>query len=348
VNCKRRGFAYCFCYQENLFLKLGVNFNPLPCFNNKKLKLISIHLQQYLSYIKNINKKKIGTGFVFLLTLFFLMLTQIHSLNTFNFPQQASINSLLKTSKSFIDTNQIIQQINLITNSPQEFQINPPDYLKEDIDSFNLFYTNLTQLEIKLLMAHKELYFPTIKKIFEENNIPSELSYLTISLSCLNNNQSSDPYCSGIWQIPYFLGIALDLTIDLYTDERMIIEKSTQAVANYFLQLYDQYNDWNLVILAYVCGVNNMNKIFDTFEGQINPDSIYYNLPQEKRCHLPAFYSSRFFFSRFLMEEKNLNPIITENETLIVEKEIHLKQVAEVLKIPYYQLAFLNPQYRLV
>lgn len=64
-------------------------------------------------------------------------------------------------------------------------------------------------------------------------------------------------------------------------DERRDPVKSTWAAARYLKDLYDIYQDWNLVLAAYNCGPGTINKAIRRAGGATDYWTIYNYLPKK-------------------------------------------------------------------
>ncbi len=85
-----------------------------------------------------------------------------------------------------------------------------------------------------------QYYLPEVYNIFKDQ-IPIEFSYLAI----LNDFQQ--PY----WQMEKDLREYYGLIISTDVDETLNVKKVSEAAAMYFSDLYKEFKDWNLVLLAY-------------------------------------------------------------------------------------------------
>ena len=194
-----------------------------------------------------------------------------------------------------------------------------------------------------------DYYFPMIEDIFGIYNIPVELKYLAVIESALYpsavNRYSG---ATGMWQFMPGTGRMCGLTINSVVDERRSPVHSTHAAAKYLKYLYDIYNDWTLVIAAYNCGPGNVNKAIRRSGNKKDYWDIYYRLPRETRGYIPQFVAATYFINYY--QEHNIRPLPLNiplvTDTIMVNKDIHLFQISEVMKIPYGELKALNPQYK--
>tara|TARA_S200000501_G_C20771884_1_gene720946 strand:+ start:142 stop:1029 length:888 start_codon:yes stop_codon:yes gene_type:complete len=110
-----------------------------------------------------------------------------------------------------------------------------------------------------LILKRSNKYFPTIEKYFKKHNIPSDLKYVAITESALEN-VTSPAGAKGFWQFMPKTGKAYGLEINELVDERYNLEKSTEAACKYLLKLYNQFGSWTLATAAYNMGPNALEK----------------------------------------------------------------------------------------
>lgn len=114
------------------------------------------------------------------------------------------------------------------------------------------------------ILKRTENYFPLIDRIFTENNLPTDLKYLTIVESALQLDAKSYVGAAGIWQLMPATARILKLRVDAKVDQRLDPVLATQAAALYFKNLYAMFNDWSLVIAAYNCGEYKVKDLLES------------------------------------------------------------------------------------
>ena len=143
-------------------------------------------------------------------------------------------------------------------------------------------------------------------------------------------------------------GRMYNLEVNSLVDERMDPVKSTKAAVKFLKELYGIYSDWHLAIAAYNCGPGNVNKAIRRAGGKQDFWAIYPYLPAETRSYLPIFIAANYTMNYY--EEHCLCPaqirIPALTDTIIVNRRIHLEQIAATLNIPLEEVRLLNPQYR--
>ncbi len=220
--------------------------------------------------------------------------------------------------------------------------------------SYNSHVKNWIELYIKrnrrtpYLISMSDYYFPIFEEILDSYDLPLELKYLPIIESALNPRAKSRAGAVGLWQFLYSTGKMYGLEVNSYVDERKDPLKSTHAAARFLKDMYEIYGDWALVIAGYNCGPGNVNKAIRRSGGKTNYWEIYPYLPRETRGYVPAFLAAMYTMNYY--SEHNIKPKKVEmnifTDTVMVDKKLHLMQVAEVLNIPFEELIELNPQYR--
>lgn len=210
-------------------------------------------------------------------------------------------------------------------------------------------YTSPKSSLMSNIMARSQFFFPLIEDELIKHNMPIELRSMAIIESALSNTAVSPAGAAGLWQFMPSTGKSYKLEINSLVDERYDPVKSTVAACQFMTDLYNMYDDWTLAIAAYNCGPGNVNKAI-TRSGKANGTfwDVYAYLPRETRGYVPAFIASSYA----LAYHKQHNIVAKESElplatdTLVIDRIMHLGQVAETLDLPIDLLRSLNPQYR--
>lgn len=139
--------------------------------------------------------------------------------------------------------------------------------------------------------------FSTIDRVLKQYSIPKELKYLAVIESALLQNARSPVGAVGYWQFMEPTARLMGLTVNGRRDERKDLTKSTHAAAKYLSYLYDQLDDWLLVVAAYNSGprpvVNAMKRT-----GKDDFWSIKSYLPKETQNHVLAFVATATIMER--------------------------------------------------
>ena len=108
------------------------------------------------------------------------------------------------------------------------------------------------------------------------------------------------------------------------------------------------FGDWTLVIAAYNCGPEQVNKAIRRSNGERDYWKIYPYLPKETRGYVPAFIAANYIMTYYC--DHNICPMKTrlpaKTDTLMLSKNVHLEQIAAVCGVSIDELRALNPAYR--
>ena len=215
------------------------------------------------------------------------------------------------------------------------------------VKNYMIVYSEKRGAAMQQAMGLSEYYFPIFEETFLRYGIPLELKYLAVVESMLKPTATSRAGAKGLWQFMYRTGRTYGLTINSYVDERMDVEKSTDAAARYLRDLYKLLGDWPLAVSAYNCGAGNVNKAIRRAGGKRDFWSVFPYLPTETRGYMPAFVGVMYAFnySRDYGLEAASVGAPGQVDTFRVNRNLHFKQISEVVGVPLDELKYLNPQY---
>lgn len=218
----------------------------------------------------------------------------------------------------------------------------------EVVQQFIDRYSGRLRRSVSYMLGAQNFYIPIFEQALETYGMPLELKYLPVIESALNPKAVSRVGATGLWQFMVTTGKQYGLEVNSMVDERCDPVKSSYAAANYLSDLYKIFGDWNLVIAAYNCGPDNINKAIHRANGAKDYWEIYPYLPKETRGYVPAFIAANYIMNYYC--DHNICPMVTElpikTDTVVVNKDLHLEQIAQVLNIDIQHLRSLNPQYR--
>jgi membrane-bound lytic murein transglycosylase D len=248
--------------------------------------------------------------------------------------------------------------IERLSRIPSVMELAYNDVVQKFIDR----YSGRLRYSVSYMLGACNFYLPIFEEALETYQLPLELKYLPIIESALNPKAVSRAGATGLWQFMIGTGKQYGLEVNSLVDERRDPIKSSYAAARYLRDLYKIFGDWNLVIAAYNCGPENINKAIHRAntttakpqEGEeapaLNKDywHIYPYLPAETRGYVPAFIAANYIMTYYC--EHNICPMTTrlpaQTDTIVVNRNVHLEQIAAVLNLDLDMLRSLNPEYR--
>jgi len=216
----------------------------------------------------------------------------------------------------------------------------------ETVKNYMVLYAEKMPTKMGQMLGLAEYYMPIFEEAFRKYDLPLELKYMAIIESALNPVAVSRVGATGMWQFMHATARMYGLKIDSYIDERMDPVASVDAAARYLRDAYRIFGDWSLAISSYNCGSGNVNKAIKR-SGSRDFWSIYPYLPRETRGYVPAMVGAMYAVNYAKEYGLEATPVQlpAHVDTFLIRKNMHFRQVSEVLGIPIDDLRDLNPQY---
>ncbi|HJA84351.1 MAG TPA: transglycosylase SLT domain-containing protein [Candidatus Bacteroides intestinavium] len=234
--------------------------------------------------------------------------------------------------------------IDRLTRMPVLMEMPYNDIVRKFIDT----YTVRLRGQVAFMLSACNFYMPIFEEALDAYGLPLELKYLPIIESALNPSAVSRAGATGLWQFMHATGKVYGLESNSLVDERRDPIKATWAAARYLKDMYDIYHDWNLVIAAYNCGPGNINKAIRRAGGKTDYWEIYRYLPRETRGYVPAFIAANYVMTYYC--KHNICPMETNipqaTDTVLVTRDLHFQQIADLCHVPMEEIKSLNPQYK--
>ncbi len=218
----------------------------------------------------------------------------------------------------------------------------------EVVQKFIDRYSGRLRHSVSYMLGACNFYMPIFEEALEAYGLPLELKYLPVIESALNPKAVSRVGATGLWQFMLVTGKQYGLEVNSLVDERRDPVKASYAAAHYLSDLYKVFGDWSLVIASYNCGPGNINKAIHRAGGVKDYWQIYPYLPRETRGYVPAFIAANYVMTYY--SAHNICALRTKlplkTDTVVVNRNVHLQQIAAVLDLDIDMLRTLNPEYR--
>ena len=226
---------------------------------------------------------------------FILIIVLIGMIKFFSFATTdlADDQSYMNYFKSKYSIFALPKPINQIDFCGERVPIENPD-IWERYDK-ELLKNTYWQSNTLLLHKRAQKYFPEIESILKEYQVPSDLKYLALVESGLEN-LISPAGAAGFWQIMKGTAKEFDMEVNSEIDERYHLEKSTILACKFLLAGKEKFGSWTLAAAAYNMGRTGLQK-------QINIQKVntYYDLQLNKE-------TSRYVFRILAVKDIIENP----------------------------------------
>jgi membrane-bound lytic murein transglycosylase D len=193
-------------------------------------------------------------------------------------------------------------------------------------------------------------YRDIIAKALLEAGLPEELSWLPLIESGFKVNALSRSRALGLWQFIPSTGYKFGLHRNKFVDERMDPAKSTKAAIEYLKELHSIFGDWATVLAAYNCGEGRVLRVIrsQNINYLDNFWDLYERLPRETARYVPRFLATLHVLNnleKYGLDQVSVEPPL-EFETVVVDKQVSLKNVAKFIDVDHQVLEDLNPELR--
>ncbi len=189
-------------------------------------------------------------------------------------------------------------------------------------------------------------YRPMIQRILDEEGIPQEIIHLAQAESGFMPRAVSRAAAGGMWQFLKWRGNEYGLKQTSYTDDRMDPEKATRAAAHHLRDLYNEFGDWYLAIAAYNCGPGTVEKAVERTGyadfWELRSRGV---LPAETTNYVPIILAMTIMeknAAEYGIKGFQLDSPL-EYDTVETSGPTSLTLVADILDVPFTELAALNP-----
>jgi len=218
------------------------------------------------------------------------------------------------------------------------------DLLKIDnqaVSKWVSYFSGRGHRNFQIWLDRKNSCKPLVCSILEEYGLPSELIYLAVIESGLNNNARSSVGAMGPWQFMPGTGKAYKLKQSWWLDERRDLEMSTHAAAQYLKRLHKRFGDWALVLASYNSGENRVSRRI-RMHGHDNFWDM--RLPTQTTAYVPKFIAAARIGEN---PEKygfvtNKMPVL-EYDVVKVRDATDLELMAKCAGVPVQNIISLNP-----
>lgn len=199
---------------------------------------------------------------------------------------------------------------------------------------------------VKEMLEKKEFYFPVFERHLAQQGIPDEMKYLALLESGLEPTIMSHAKAVGLWQFMSPTAREYGLKINNYMDERMHIEKSTEASFRYLTWLHNYFHDWELALASYNTGPGNLRRAIRR-SGKTDYWALHNYIHRDTRAYVPQWAALNYLMNYsaehgiFPDPEKMMYPVATEN--LLLNGPLNLEKFAELNYLDLKTIKTLNP-----
>lgn len=217
----------------------------------------------------------------------------------------------------------------------------------QTVKNYMILYAEKRKSTMGRIIGLSKYYFPIFEETLARYGLPLELKYMAVVESMLNPVATSPAGARGIWQFMFNTAKGYGLEINSFIDDRLDVEKASDAAARYLRDAYRTFGDWSLAISSYNCGAGNIMKAIKRAAGSRNFWDIYPYLKRETRGYVPAFVGVMYamtYYREYGIEPQDVG-MPAAVDTFMIDRKLHFAQIHEVVGVPMDIVKHLNPQY---
>lgn len=256
-------------------------------------------------------------------------------------PVSANNSSELPPKKYSMVADDVLEQRIQNLYSQLDLRLTP------EVKKYIYDYTVKHRYSAEDFLGRSGIYFPMFEEKLSEKGLPDEIKCLAIVESNLKPTAVSPYGATGLWQFIQSTGELYNLDKNKYIDDRRDPVKSTEAAADFLLDLYQKYNDWTLALAAYNCGPGNVNKAIRR-SGKSDYWSIRSYLPKETQMYIPklvaVIYVTQYYYEHNLTP-KEVDIEFQNTRTAKVWDGLSFAEVQKISGLSMDIIKKLNPQY---
>lgn len=231
----------------------------------------------------------------------------------------------------------------------EELEIIPTE-INESVEKWIRYFQGRGRPHMERYLLRSTRYEALMKKVLRDNKLPEDLFYVALIESGFSSQAFSHASAVGYWQFIRGTGKRYKLKINQLLDERRDPEKSTQAAAEYFKDLFQRFNSWYLAMAAYNVGegrIDRVTKKYKTKDFWVLA-KIKRALPTETDNYVPKYIAAKLIAKnpdKYGFEGIDYLPPI-EFDHITVSQPINLRLMAEKMNLNYEDFKALNPKFK--
>ena len=245
-----------------------------------------------------------------------------------------------------IDTANIdISQIPV--NCTRDIIYNVPIVYNKRVQQALLALLAAEKSERMIRLLNRSIYYrPFMEKMFEEEGLPTDITYLPLLESAFNPRAYSRAHASGLWQFIPSTGRIFGLRDSYWLDERRDPIKSTAAAIAYFKRLYTLFEDWYLALASYNCGEGKVGRLLNVAREK-NPKANYWDLvlPRETMSYVPLYIGYQIIAKNpkcfGFIADSSVTPF--PYDTVTISECVDMSKIAKGLDMDANELREINP-----
>jgi len=255
---------------------------------------------------------------------------------------EGSISSFLEKFDNIQDFQKLKDSTQVVITAPDTSIYDMPIEWNQRVENAILYLQTVSRERFALYLTRSGKYISLFKDILKKRNLPQDLAYLPMIESGFSPRARSWANAVGMWQFIPSTGRIYGLRSNWWYDEKRDFIKSTYAACDYLAKLYNDFGSWHLALAAYNCGEGSLNRRIK----KSKTDNYWeLNLRKQTYDYVPLYMAATIIAKdpkKYGFEVEYEKPL--EFDTVLVDKPVDLKTVADILNVSLDAIRDLNPE----
>lgn len=256
---------------------------------------------------------------------------------------EGSISSFLEKFDNIQDFQKLKDSTQVAIETPDtSIAYDMPIEWNQRVENAVLYLQTVSRERFALYLTRSGKYINLFKDILKKRNLPQDLAYLPMIESGFSPRARSWANAVGMWQFIPSTGRLYGLKSNWWYDEKKDFIKSTYAACDYLAKLYNDFGSWHLALAAYNCGEGSLGRRIK----KSKTDNYWeLNLRKQTYDYVPLYMAATIIAKdpkKYGFEVEYEKPL--EFDTVLVDKPVDLKTVADILNVSLDAIRDLNPE----
>lgn len=255
---------------------------------------------------------------------------------------EGSISSFLEKFDNIQDFQKLKDSTQVEITAPDTSIYDMPIEWNQRVENAILYLQTVSRERFELYLTRSGKYINLFKDILKKKNLPQDLAYLPMIESGFSPRARSWANAVGMWQFIPSTGRLYGLKSNWWYDEKKDFIKSTYAACDYLAKLYNDFGSWHLALAAYNCGEGSLSRRIK----KSKTDNYWeLNLRKQTYDYVPLYMAATIIAKdpkKYGFEVEYEKPL--EFDTVLVDKPVDLKTVADILNVSLDSIRDLNPE----
>ena len=255
---------------------------------------------------------------------------------------------ITKYRSSRIENQALFYAKDILNGKTPNYYASLPLVMNESVDFWVRYFQTVGRSTFTKWLVKSLSIKDVVQEQLRREGLPQDLFFLAMIESGFNNHAFSSKKATGTWQFMSYTAKRYGLKINYWVDERRDPVKSTVAAARYLRDLYIEFEDWYLAMMAYNAGPGKIRRAVRKTHSKDPWDIISsgYVKPETKN-YVPKMLAAFLIVSNQKVYGFDVTPKDSDffpATKVLIKRPVRLEDVATLLGYPLEAIKKWNPE----